>query len=252
MKVFIKKYWKLLLFFTVIGLVGGYFVSLYSFETLPAEMLQEMYAQGFTNTMLAVIGAVQSAGYGLILGALGILLAKKVGLWRDEIVFAGKPLLFTAVVAVIGGLCLILPDLLFFGNYAQAIRDSYLTKPTVAYMIASVTYGGVIEEVMLRLFMMSLIAFVLHVLFEKGKQETSVKVLIAANILSALLFAAGHLPATLLTIGASPMILFRCFLLNGGFGLLFGWLYRKYGLQYAMLAHGGCHVVSKLIWILFV
>ena len=39
--------------------------------------------------------------------------------------------------------------------------------------------------------------------------------------------------------------------LAGSFGLLFGWLYRKYGLRYAMIAHGGCHVVSKLIWILF-
>ena len=39
---------------------------------------------------------------------------------------------------------------------------------------------------------------------------------------------------------------------NGGIGLLFGLLYRKYGLRYAMIAHGGCHVVSKLIWILFV
>ena len=34
-------------------------------------------------------------------------------------------------------------------------------------------------------------------------------------------------------------------------GLLFGWLYRKHGLQYAMIAHGGCHLISKLIWILF-
>ena len=36
------------------------------------------------------------------------------------------------------------------------------------------------------------------------------------------------------------------------FGLAFGWLYRKFGLRYAMIAHGGCHVVSKLIWILFI
>ena len=70
--------------------------------------------------------------------------------------------------------------------------------------------------------------------------------------MSALLFAAGHLPATLMMLGSSPMIIFRCFLLNGGFGLAFGWLYRKYGLRYSMIAHGGCHVVSKLIWILFV
>jgi hypothetical protein len=48
------------------------------------------------------------------------------------------------------------------------------------------------------------------------------------------------------------MLLFRCFLLNGGFGLFFGWLYRKHGIQYAMLAHAALHIVSKLIWTLFV
>ena len=51
-------------------------------------------------------------------------------------------------------------------------------------------------------------------------------------------------------LGNSPMFIFRCFLLNGGLGLLFGWLFRKYGLRYAMVAHGGCHIVSKLAWIL--
>ncbi len=251
-KKFIKQHWKILLLFTVVGLFGGYFVNLYSFESIPEEMLQEMLDQGITKTLLALIGAIQSAGYGLILGALGIVLAKKVGLWQDTLSFEKKPLLVTAVWAIIGGLCLILPDLWFFGNYSQAIRESYLLKPTIPYLLATVTYGAVIEEVMLRLFMMSLIAFILHKLFEKGKAETSTGVLIAANIVSALLFAAGHLPATAVLMGLTPMIIFRCFLLNGGFGLLFGWLYRKYGLQYAMLAHGGCHVVSKLIWILFV
>lgn len=252
MKDFIRKYGKLLLVFALIGLFGGYFVNLYGLESYPEEIRQEMLSQGMTETLLAVIGAIQSAGYGLILGAIGIVLAKKVGLWRDALTFAKKPLCITVVWAVIGGLCLILPDLWFFGNYEPMIRESYAVKPTVAYLLATVTYGAVIEEVMLRLFMMSLIAFVLHKLFERGKTETSVAVLIAANMISALLFAAEHLPATDMLFGLTPMIVVRCFLLNGGFGLLFGWLYRKYGLQYAMLAHGGCHIVSKLIWILFV
>ena len=53
-------------------------------------------------------------------------------------------------------------------------------------------------------------------------------------------------------IGLTPMIILRCFLLNGTLGLMFGWLYRKYGLRYAMIAHMGCHIISKMIWILFV
>lgn len=130
--------------------------------------------------------------------------------------------------------------------------DSYTTKPTVSYVLATVTYGAVIEEVMLRLFWMSLVAFILHKLFDRKHDQPTTAILIVANVVSALLFAAGHLPATEILLGLSPMIVFRCFLLNGGLGLLFGWLYRKFGLRYAMIAHGGCHVVSKLIWILFI
>lgn len=114
-----------------------------------------------------------------------------------------------------------------------------------------VFYSGVIEEVMPRLFLMSLIAFVLHILFERGKTQVSTWAIITANVISAMLFAAGHLPTTYLVLGITPLILVRCFLLNGGIGLLFGRLYRKYGIAFAMIAHAGCHIISKFIWVVF-
>lgn len=252
MKAFVKKYWKTLLFFAVIGLIGGYTVGLYQLESYPAEMKQELYDQGFTDTLLGLVTAVQSAGYGLFLGAAGIWLGRKVGLWKDERCITKGPLTAAIVVSVVGGAALILPDLLFFGRYEPVLLDMYAVKPTIPYLLATVTYGAVIEEVMLRLFMMSLAAFVLHLLFERKRERVSTAVLVAANVASALLFAAGHLPANQMLFGLTPVIVIRCMLLNGGFGLAFGWLYRKYGLRYAMIAHGGCHVVSKLIWILFV
>ena len=104
---------------------------------------------------------------------------------------------------------------------------------------------------MLRLFFMSLLAFLLWKLFARKQETPAAGILMAANVMAALLFAAGHLPATAVMMGLTPMIVLRCFLLNGIFGLAFGWLYRRYGLRYAMIAHGGCHVVSKLIWILW-
>ena len=247
---FLKKYWKTLLFFVLAGLVGGFFVGLYQLDSYPEEIRQEIAAQGIYPALLGIITAVQAAGYGLILGTVGILLAKKIGLWKDERKLEKKPLIRTALVAILGGMLLILSDLLFFGNYSDAIRESYAVKPTVTYILAAVVYGGVIEEVMLRLFFMSLLAFLLQKLFRKESDTTGM--LIAANLIAALLFAAAHLPATAILMGLTPMILFRCFLLNGGLGLAFGWLYRKFGLRYAMLAHAGCHVVSKLIWILFI
>ena len=247
---FVKKYWKTLLFFALAGLVGGFFVGLYQLDIYPEEIRQEIAAQGIYPALLGIITAVQAAGYGLILGTVGILLGKKTGLWKDERKLAKKPLILTAIVAILGGMLLILSDLLFFGNYSDAIRESYAVKPSVTYILAAVVYGSVIEEVMLRLFFMSLLAFLLQKLVRKGSGTTGL--LIAANLIAVLLFAAGHLPATAMLMGLTPMIIFRCFLLNGGLGLAFGWLYRKFGLRYAMLAHAGCHVVSKLIWILFV
>lgn len=252
MKNFIRSYWKTLLFFSLVGLFGGFFTGIYLMDSYPAEVQQQLLDQGLNNTLLGAVTALQSAGYGLVLGALGIILGKKVGLWKDERFLAKKPLGIAVISSVIGGLALILPDILFFGRYSEAILDSYASKPTVSYLLATVTYGAVIEEVMLRLFAMSLAAFILHKLFWRKNADTPAAALISANILSALLFAAGHLPATLMLLGSSPLILFRCFLLNGGFGLWFGRLYRKYGLRYAMIAHGGCHLVSKLIWVLFI
>ena len=250
MQNFLCIYWKTLLFFAVVGLFGGFFTGIYLLDSYPVEMQQEIVAQGITEPILGLVTALQSAGYGIVLGALGIWLGKKIGLWKDETTITRTPLLVSLLVAVVGGLAMILPDMLFFGQYSTVIMDSYATKPTIPYILASVTYGAVIEEVMLRLFAMSLIAFLLYKLFGKQQDQPTTAILVSSNIIAAILFAVGHLPATFILLGNSPLIIARCLLLNGGIGLLFGYLYRKYGLRYAMLAHGGCHVVSKLIWIL--
>ena len=250
MQNFLRTYWKTLLFFAVVGLFGGFFTGIYLLDSYPVEMQQEIVAQGITDPILGLVTALQSAGYGIVLGAFGIGLGKKIGLWKDETTLTRKPLLVSLLVAVVGGLAMILPDMLFFGQYSTVIMDSYATKPTIPYILASVTYGAVIEEVMLRLFAMSLIAFLLYKLFGKQQDQPTTAILVSSNIIAAILFAVGHLPATFILLGNSSLIIARCLLLNGGIGLLFGHLYRKYGLRYAMLAHGGCHVVSKLIWIL--
>lgn len=112
-------------------------------------------------------------------------------------------------------------------------------------MISAILYGGIVEELMLRLFFMSGVAFILVKLTRREGKG----IIITANVIASLLFAAGHLPATLVTFGGlTPLLLVRCFLLNGGFGILFGELYRRWGIQYAMLSHMLLHLVSRLIW----
>lgn len=252
MERFVKTYWKTVLFFALAGLVGGFMVGLFMMDSYPPEIQQQIYDQGINDVLLGVISALQSAAYGLALGVAGILLGKKTGMWKDERTITRKPLLAAVAVALVGGLAMIVLDIFWFGRYSQVIMDSYAAKPSLVFLLGAVIYGGIIEEVMLRLFMMSLVAFLLHKLFWGKRARTPVAALVMANIVSALLFAAAHLPATAMLMGLTPMILLRCFLLNGGIGLLFGWLYRKYGLRYAMIAHAGCHLVSKLIWLLFI
>ena len=260
MKEFIKKYAKTLLFFAIVGIVGGFFVGLYMLDGYPEELKVELAAEmeglGLgaiaPDIFIGIVTAVQSLGYGVILGGVGIFIAKRIGLWRDEIAITKKPLIISLVAAAVCGLFMLLPDLLIFGRYSEVIRESYSAKPSIPYVIATVTYGAVIEEVMLRLFAMSLVAFILCKLFSKGENTPTVAMLIAANVISSLLFGILHLPATFMLIGKTPLIIIRCIILNGALGLVFGYLYRKYGLRYAMIAHGGTHVVSKLIWLIFI
>ena len=156
------------------------------------------------------------------------------------------------MTSIIGGLLLSLFDRYIFGALIEAVRRFYDTKPTIDYIISSFTYGGVFEEILMRLFLMSLCVWIIGKIFYKKEKKIPTKVFVIANIITALLFALGHLPSTKELFGYLDfLILFRCFLLNGALGLAFGYLYRKYGIGYSMLAHFGCHLISKLIWILF-
>ena len=249
MKAIIKNNLEYLIFLAVFGLVGGYFTALYSIQSLSQEILDEAISQVGSIEVVIIITTIQALGYALILGILGKILAKQIGLWR-KIEFSKQAIIEMLVVVVLGGIAFIMADHLIFSNFSDVIEKSYYIKPTVEYIILCITYGGVIEEVMTRLFLMSLFALIIQKVAKK--EEMNEKILIISNVIAAILFAAGHLPATVITIGITPMILIRCFVMNGGFGLLFGRLYRKYGIHYAMLGHAGVHIVSKLIWILFI
>jgi membrane protease YdiL (CAAX protease family) len=97
---------------------------------------------------------------------------------------------------------------------------------------------------------MSLIVFIISKILRK--KEIPDIVFVVANIISALLFVAGHLPSTATMTTLTPILIIRCFLFNGGIGLAFGYLYRKYNIRYAMISHGLCHLIADTLMIIFV
>ena len=234
-----------------VALVAAYFTALYQLEFLDEAALSQMMEQlGSTAAFIAVY-MVQIAVYALVMGFFGHILATKLGLMRPARL-EWSALKWTLPLAAAAGVLLSL-DWWTFGAWIPGLREATDLTLTVPVVIASVLYGGVVEEVMLRLFMMSLLAWLGWKLFFRKGEKAPTGVIVAANVISALLFAAGHLPATQMMFGAlTPLLLLRCFLFNGGAGMLFGWLYRRFGIQYAMIGHGTAHVVSKLIWFIFV
>ena len=211
MKTIIKNNLKYIIFLAICGLIGGYFTGIYTLQSLSPELLNEALGEVDSVEILYLVTAIQGLSYAVVLGLIGKLLAKKIGLWK-KVEFSKKTVITILLVTIFGGLIFIFADLLIFNHFSDIIKNSYNVKPTAENLIASVIYGGVVEEVMLRLFFMSLVAVIIR---KVTKKEINDKTLIISNIIAAVLFAAGHLPATAIMIGITPMIVLRCFLLNG-------------------------------------
>ena len=230
-----------------VTIIGGWFVLQYQMELLPPEIIGQLIEQAGSKAALIGIGLIQTAVTVMLAAFFGRILAEKLGLWK-AFRFEKKQIQTAVLLSVIAGI-LFSADYWTFGAAFPEIQKATEAGMTVWGILASVFYGGIVEELLMRLFVMSLVGFILWKLFWRKKENVPDAALITANILAASLFAAGHLPATITAFGTlTPLLIFRCFLLNGGFGLFFGWLYRKYGIQYAMTGHALCHIVSKLIW----
>ena len=103
-------------------------------------------------------------------------------------------------------------------------------------------YGGIAEEVLMRLFVVSLLTWILTKI--KLPRNASVWV---AIIISSVLFGLGHLPLTEELTAITVSIVARAILLNGVGGVVFGALYWKKGLESAMIAHFSADIVLQMI-----
>lgn len=233
--------------------IGTFFTCRYQFGLYPSEVLEQAIAQVGSREALTAVSVLQVLLYTFVCSFLGRLLAEGTGLWKPFCIQKSalrKVLPLSIACGVLFSL-----DYWTFGKALPQIKDSYAAGLTPSGILAAVLYGGVIEEILLRLFFLTLIALLIWKLCfrKRAKEAIPTGVFRTANLIAALLFAAGHIPATITAFGAlTPLILFRCFLLNGGLGLVFGYFYRKYGIQYAMLSHMAVHIVSKGIWLLLI
>ena len=178
--------------YKVIGWMAAFcpFLILGFYSVLAGMTLR--YCVGF---LVQIFGMDGFAGQGS--GFFGYLLADSLGLWKPLKV-EKKHLALTLAISVVGGIVFSL-DHWVFGSFIDGIQEANTSSLTASNVIASVLYGGIIEEVMLRLFFMSAIALVIWKLFFRkyDREHIPTGVFVAANIIAALAFAAfepaGHI-----------------------------------------------------------
>jgi ABC-2 type transport system ATP-binding protein len=128
------------------------------------------------------------------------------------------------------------PMLALFEEIGYTVPKEALTPPL--YGLLAAFSAGVTEETLLRLFGLSLLAWLGGLLFQESDGRPKLAVLWTANILFALVFGATHLPAAeAMGWPINTLIVTRTLVLNGLAGLVLGWLFWNFGLETAMLAH---------------
>lgn len=235
------------LIFSAIGLIAGYFTGQYQASIATEELKQQLLSQlGSMETMM-LIAAAQGAVYAFLSAFIGLKIARKVNLKLNfkfnKSSFVLAILIGLAVAFIITG-----SDRFIFAEYLPSQVTHYVFSPI--YFVVGILYGGIIEELMLRLLVMSLLVLILWKLFARSEDKNTIPnwIYITAVVIAATLFAAGHLPITAQTMGLSAPIVVRCFVLNGLGGIGFGYLYWKKGLAYSMYAHAATHVFMQVIF----
>jgi hypothetical protein len=212
---------------------------------------------------LSVLIVVQFMENGLLFAAiisLGILLAHKVGIETPILrrwLYSGQGALPKGAFGVpvvsgvaTGALILLAFYTIFFPRIPEWPMALEAMMPIWKPFLACF-YGAINEELLARLFFFSLLIWLLRKFAREQSPQAGVAIFWIANVIVALLFAAGHLPSAKLFMPITPIVLVAIFSINGVASLLFGYLCWKRGLEAAMLAHFSTDVMLHVVGPMF-
>lgn len=236
------KHVKLAGFLTILCLVGFIAAIPYMNAVLGASPMTDTIPLPLAIT----VSFIQQIIMAFVLGWLGLIMGEKVGLdapiFRRWVTGTGnarfqKTEVLKALLS--GSIAILVVVALEMLVFHPLIPDLASKAPSVPHWAGILTFlqGGVFEEVQLRLFFMTLVVWILFKLFGKGSGLKS-WMFWTGIFTAAIFFGIGHLPAVQQIFGdITPILFIRTIVLNGLAGIVFGYLYWKKGLEYAMIAH---------------
>jgi membrane protease YdiL (CAAX protease family) len=254
--------WKIFFVLWIASIFGAIAVIPYSLA-LQGDTLQELELP-LPLPILIVLQVVQSALLFSVLITLGLLLANRIGLGLLilEARLQGESvadkirvvLPVSVIVGVIAALLIIALELIIFqpallrdfGDTVEAL-NSEAARPAAWKGLLASFYGGIVEEILLRLFLMSLLAWLGSFISKTLEGKPTNIIFWIANIFAAIIFGLAHLPATATLIPLTPLVITRAIVLNGLAGVAFGYLYWKRGLESAMVAHFSADIILHVV-----
>ena len=250
------RVWWVLLFASLAGaaaaipLVLEVFRPLVQAAPLPSIPFPLLVAIGTAQNALLLAGLI---GIGLLLGRKIELGAPLLESWlyhKQESLSARDSLKSGALVGIIVGLVLLVP-LLIAAPHLPGLPFVSAARAAVWKRVLVCFYGGIDEEVLSRLFLLTLIAWLGTRVFQKQKKRMSRVTFWSANIIVAILFGLGHLPNAAMVMHITPTVVVLALALNGIAAVPFGYLYWKRGLESAMIAHFCADFVVYVVGVRF-
>jgi hypothetical protein len=158
-----------------------------------------------------------------------------------------KKFIVPSIISGMGvGLAIKLLDKFIFATHANLLLQHVIDIEPWKGLLASF-YGAVNEEILLRLFAVSLIAWLL----KRFSKMSPSNCIVISIIFCALLFGLGHLPMLYKMVDTpNSWDVVRVMTLNGLAGVVFGILYWRYGLISSMLSHFTADLVTHVFWTL--
>jgi len=210
-----------------------------------------------------VLALFQSAIFLAFETGFGLLLASRVGLTVPLLSawLYGRygqrrlwSVLFRSIVAGLLSASIAVGVLVwvFVPRIPQILAASEYQYPLWKRFLAAL-YGGIAEEILMRLFVMTLLVWLLSRILHEADGLPSPVALWASNIIAAVLFGLGHLPmGVALGIPVNALVIADAVTVNGVIGATCGWLYINWGFEGAMIAHFCADVVLHVIGPYFV